>query len=121
MTWSGLRISTSPTVWMSPASDGARTLLAHDHALGAVAFHLDGDFLDVEHDVGDVLAHAGDRGEFMQHAVDLHGGHGGAAQRRQQHAAQRVAERQAEAALERLGDQRGHASSSSTRTRSCSA
>ncbi len=87
--------------------DGAGALLAHDHALGAVAFHADGDFLDVEHDVGHVLAHAGDRGEFMQHAVDLHRGDGRAAQRRQQHATQRVAEREAEAALERLGDQRG--------------
>ncbi len=42
----------------------------------------------------------------MQHAVDLDGGDGSAAQRRQQHAAKRVAERQAEAALERLGDER---------------
>jgi hypothetical protein len=54
----------------------------------AVAFHADGDFLDVQDDVGDVFAHAGDRGEFMQHAVDLHRGDGSAAQRGQQHAAQ---------------------------------
>ena len=51
--------------------DVARALLAQRHALGAVALHLDGDVLDVEDDVGDVLAHAGDRREFMQHAVDL--------------------------------------------------
>ena len=88
--------------------DGARALLAHDHALGSVALHLDGDFLDVEDDVGDILAHAGDRGEFVQHAVDLYRGHRGAAQRRQEHATQRIAERQAEAALERLGDERRH-------------
>ena len=43
----------------------------------------------------------------MQHALDLDRGHRGALQRRQQHAAQRVAERQAEAALERLGDDGG--------------
>jgi hypothetical protein len=36
-------------------------------------------------------------------------GHGGALQRRQQHAAQRIAERQAEAALQRLGDDGGDA------------
>ena len=101
--------------------DDARALLAHDHALGAVAVHLDGDFLDVQHDVGHVFAHAGDRGELVQHAVDLHRGDGGAAQRRQQHAAQRVAERQAEAALERLGDQRRQRLAASTRTRPCSA
>ena len=41
----------------------------------------------------------------MQHAVDLHRLHGRALQRRQQNAAQRIAERQAEAAFERLGDQ----------------
>ena len=43
----------------------------------------------------------------MQHAVDMHGGDGRALQRRQQHAAQRVAERHAEAALQRLGDDGG--------------
>ena len=103
--------------------DDARALLAHDHALRAVALHLDGDFLDVEDDVGHVLAHAGDRGEFVQHAVDLHGRDGGALQRGEQHAAQRVAERQAEAALERLGDDRGEALAVGARRRSraCSA
>ena len=44
------------------------------------------------------------RGELVHDAVDLDGGDGGALQRRQQHAAQGVAERHAEAALERLGD-----------------
>ena len=89
--------------------DDARTLLLHHHALGAIALHLDGDVLDVEHDVGDVLAHAGDRGEFVQHAVDMHRLHRRALQRRQQNAAQRIAERHAEAALERLGHQGRHA------------
>src|SRR5204863_163352 len=41
--------------------DGARAGLLHDHALGAFALHLDRDVLDVEHDVGDVLANARDR------------------------------------------------------------
>src|ERR1700724_3493551 len=85
--------------------DDARALLLHDHALGAFALHLDRDVLDVEHDVGDVLANAGDRGEFVQHAVDVHRLHRSALQRGQQDAAQRVAERLAEAALERFGDQ----------------
>src|SRR3984885_9604507 len=85
--------------------DGARALLLHDHALGAFALHLDRDVPDVEHDVGDVLANARNRGEFMQHAVDVHRLHRGALQRRQQDAAQCVAEGLAEAALERFGDQ----------------
>ena len=87
--------------------DGARALLAHDHALGLVAFHADCDLLDVQDDVRDIFANAGDRGEFMQDAVDLHRRDGGAAQRGQEDTAQCVAERQAEATLKRLGDQSG--------------
>src|SRR6201999_1675413 len=83
---------------------GARTLLLHDHAFGAFALHLDRDVLDVEDDVGDILTNARNRGELVQHAVDVHRLHGSALQRGQQDAAQRVAERLTEAALERLGD-----------------
>src|SRR6202030_3469360 len=54
----------------------------------------------------DVLANARDRGEFVQHAVDVHRLHGGTLQRGQQDAAQRVAKRLAEAAFERFCDQR---------------
>jgi hypothetical protein len=93
----------------APSSSGAGALLAHDHAFGTVAFHADGDLLDVEHDVGHVLAHARDGREFMQDAVDLHRRHRRAAKGREQHAAQRVAEGEAEAALERLGHERGEA------------
>src|ERR1700733_7454704 len=84
----------------------ARALLLHDHALGAFALHLDRDVLDVQHDVGDVLANACDRRELVQHAVDVHRLHGGALKRGQQDAAKRVAERLAETTLERFGDQR---------------
>ena len=45
----------------------------------------------------------------MQDAVNVDGGDGRALERGQQHATQRVAERQAEAALERLGNDRRHA------------
>ena len=99
----------SPVAWMSPALTSPGPVRLQRHALGAFALHPDRDVLDVEDDVGDVLAHAGDRGEFMQHAVDVDGGDGGALQRRQQDAAQRVAERQAEAALQRFGDHGGDA------------
>ena len=44
-------------------------------------------------------------GELVQHVLDLDRGDRRALQRRQQHAAQRVAERQAEAALQRFGDE----------------
>jgi len=62
------------------------------------------DFLDVENDVGHILADARDRRELVQHAVDLYGLDGGALQRRQQHAAERIAESHAEATLQRFGD-----------------
>ena len=99
---------------------GAGARLLHHHALGAFALHLDGDVLDVEHDVGHVLAHAGDRRELVQHAVDVHRLHRRALQRRQQNAPQRIAERHAEAALERLGDQRRRAASRSEPSDTCS-
>ena len=74
-------------------------------ALRPLALHPQRDLLHVEDDVGHVLAHAGERRELVQHVLDLDRGDGGALQRREQHAAQRVAERQAEAALQRLGDE----------------
>ncbi len=85
--------------------DGAGTATLEHEALDAVALHLDRDVLHVEDDVDDILAHAGDRGELVQHAVDVDRGDRRALQRGQQHPAQRVAERLAEAALERLGDE----------------
>ncbi len=87
-------------------SDRARPLLLHDHPLGTFALHLDGDVLDVEHHVGDVLAHAGDRGELVQHAVDVHRLHRRALERGEQNAAQRIAERDAESPFEGLGNRR---------------
>src|SRR5690606_10917792 len=82
----------------------ARTLLAHNHALRALALHGDGDFLDVQDDVSHVLTNAGDRRELMQHAVNLHSLDGRALKRRQQDATKRIAKRQAKTPLERLGD-----------------
>ena len=93
------------SIW--PARDFAGAVGAQAHALRPVAVHAQPDALDVEHDVGHVLEHARQRGEFVQHALDLDRGDRRALQRGQQHAAQRIAERQAEAALERLGDNGG--------------
>ena len=106
MTWSGLRISMSALASMSPALTTPGPSFFSTMRLRPSACMPERDLLDVEDDVGHVLAHAGDRRELVQHAVDLHRGDRGALERRQQHAAQRVAERHAEAALERLGHQR---------------
>ena len=85
----------------------ARAGRGQRHALRPLAVHAQRELLDVEHDVGHVLAHARNAAELVQHAVDLHRGDRGALQRRQQDAADRVAERHAEAALQRLGDDGG--------------
>jgi hypothetical protein len=81
----------------------ARALGAQAHALRSLAVHAQGDRLHVEHDVGHVLAHTRDRGELVQDSVDLDAGHRRALERGQQDPAKRVAERQAESALQRLG------------------
>src|SRR5215203_376981 len=60
------------------------------------------ELLEVEDDVRDVLADAGEGRELVRDALDLDGRHRGALQRGEQHAAQRVPERVAEAAVERL-------------------
>src|SRR5262245_28742459 len=70
--------------------------------LRVIDVQLQRNLLEVEDDVGGVLDHAGNRRELVQHAVDLHRGDRRAFDRRQQHAAQRVADGGAEAALERL-------------------
>src|SRR5690606_36463304 len=64
--------------------------------------HADGDVLEVEQDLEHVFLQAFDGAVFVQHAVDLDIGDGEARDRGQQHAPQRIAERVAVAALQRL-------------------
>ena len=85
--------------------DDAGALLAQVHDDRLVVLGADDQFLDVQDEVGDVLLHAGNRGELVQHAVDADRRDGRARDRRQQRATQRVAERVAEAGLERLEDE----------------
>src|SRR5581483_9742073 len=61
--------------------------------------------LNVEDDVGHVLDDAGDRADLVLHALDLDLRDGAALEAGQQDAAQAVADGDAEAALERLGDE----------------
>jgi hypothetical protein len=70
--------------------------------LGVVDVQLQRNLLQVEDDVGGILDHAGDRRELVEHAVDLHRRDRRALNRGEQHAAKRVANRRAKAALERL-------------------
>jgi len=84
--------------------DSARALLVQGETLGAIAAHLDGDFLDVQHEVGNVLTHTRQRREFVQDAIDLDRGYSRTLERGQQYTAQRIAKRQAVAALKRFSD-----------------
>jgi hypothetical protein len=83
--------------------DGACTLLRKMHLdLGRVAVEAADELLEVEDDVGDVLADARQRRELVGDALDLDGRDGRALERREQHPPERVAEGVAEAAVERL-------------------
>jgi hypothetical protein len=65
----------------------------------------DDEALEVEDDLGDVLLDALDGRELVQDGVDLDARDRGTRDGRQQGATQRVAERVAEAGLERLDDE----------------
>ena len=83
--------------------DDAGALLLEVEGLGTAAVQLEGDLLEVEDDVGHVLDHALQGRELVEHAFDADGGDGRPFDRREQHAAERVTDGRAEAALERLG------------------
>ena len=85
----------------------ARALLLQAQLRAIARVHADRDRLEVQQDVDDVFLDALDAGVLVQHAFDLSLGDGAAGHGREQHPAQRVAERMAEATLERLdGDAR---------------
>ncbi len=80
----------------------AGALLVKTQFRAVTRMHAQRDLLEVEQDVDDIFLHTLDARVLMQHAVDLDfrdrtAGHGG-----KQYATQRVAERVAEAPLERL-------------------
>ena len=89
----------------------ARALLRQAQLRAVARVHLEGDLLQVEQDVDDVFLHAFDGGVLMEHAFDFHFSDGSARHGRQQYATQRVAERVAEATLERFDHDAGLARS----------
>ena len=99
---SGLRISRSAGASMSPAVTAPEPRLLSHLDLGRLAVEPRDEVLQGRDDVDDVLTDAGKRRELVRDALDLDRGDRGALERREQHAAQRVAEGVAEAAVERL-------------------
>ena len=73
-----------------------------DDLFRTVAMQFAAELLEVQNDLRDVLFHAFDGRELVQHAVDLDGRDRNARQAGQQDAAHRVAKRRAKAALQRL-------------------
>src|SRR3569833_501088 len=71
--------------------------------LDGVTDDFEGNLLEVEDDVGGVFDNAGDGTEFVIDTLDANGGDGRAFDARKQDTAQRIADRGAEASLERLG------------------
>ncbi len=82
----------------------ARSFLLQHHALHALGVLAERDLLDVEDDARHIFPDARNRGEFVQHAVDMHRGDGAPLQGREQYAAKRIAESKPKAALQRFGD-----------------
>src|SRR5690606_8464304 len=87
--------------------DHTPALAADLHRDLVTAVQADGDVLEVQQDVQDILLQTLDRRVLVQHAVDLGFHDGGTGNGRQQHAAKRVAERVTESALERLNHDLG--------------
>jgi hypothetical protein len=85
--------------------DDARAALLEIEGLRALAVKLEGDLFDVEDDVGHVLDDAGEGRELVEHALHPHRADGCTLDGGEQDAAERVTDRRAEAALERLGDE----------------
>src|SRR5207237_10188822 len=78
--------------------DASALLVEHDRRLIHVV-QADGDVLEVQEDLDDVLLQTFQRGVLVEHAVDLDFGDGGTRNRGQQDATQRVAKRVTETAL----------------------
>ena len=95
-------ISTSWLGSMSAAVTGPSPVFASFSRHVVAVVELQHDALQVEQDVDDVLLHAVERRVLVQHAGDPDLGRRVARHRRQQHAPQRVAQRMAVPALERL-------------------
>src|SRR5437867_5838353 len=70
--------------------------------LAFIAVYFQRDLFQVENDVGRIFDDAWNRRELVQHTFDLHRGDRSALDRRQQHAAECVADRCSKSSLKRL-------------------
>jgi len=87
--------------------DGPRTFFVDPDGVRACAVRFEDDLFEVQDDVADVFDDVGHCGELVQSAFDADGGDGRALERGKQHAAERVADGDAEAAFERFAGELG--------------
>jgi hypothetical protein len=87
------------------AGDHAALVTLDANDLGRFAVILDHQRLDVEHDVGHILDDTRQGGELVLRTLDFNLCDGAAFEARKQNPPQAVADRRAEAALERFGDE----------------
>ena len=85
--------------------DDTRATLFEIESLRSFAVHLERDLLEVEDDISHVFNHALQRRELVQNALDTHRGDRGSFNRGEENAPKRVADRGAESAFERLGNE----------------
>ena len=98
---SGLSTSTSAVTWRSPAVASPGPRLSRRSVTGSSEYDPQDDVLQVQDDVGHIVLDAGERRELVQGVVEADLGHRGAGNGRKKRAPERVAERVAEAGLER--------------------
>lgn len=58
----GLNVVSCDNIWF---------LFVYNYVFGVFVFYMDGDFFDVEYDVGDIFVYVWNGGEFVQNFVDL--------------------------------------------------
>jgi len=87
--------------------DGTLLVDRENQVAGLVVVCLELDLLEVEDDLNDVLDDAGDAGELVGSPLDLHRSDGGAFQRGEERAAERVADGVSITGLKGLGDKLG--------------
>ena len=100
-----VRVEDLDARWEIDVARGDLTRPRHDERrldLGRIRVHAAHDALEVEDDVGHVLGDALDRRELVRNPLDPDRGHRSAREAGEQHAAQRVPECVAEAAIKRL-------------------
>src|SRR5215210_3189338 len=83
--------------------DAARPLHVDREHLGLVRVQTERDLFEIEDDVRNIFLHAWDRGELMEHPLDVDRRNGRPLDRGQQTAPQGVADRRGKATFERLG------------------